>query len=96
MIFRTRVKCDDRLANLVIDSDSVINFVAQEVIDKLHWPTVKLVKPYKVTLSNGSLILATHRCLVSFKIGGYEDKIWCDVIPMNITHILLGRPWLRD
>ena len=37
-----------------------------------------------------------HKCLVSFKIGGYEDRIWCDVIPMNITHILLGQPWLVD
>lgn len=38
----------------------------------------------------------THRCLVQFKIGGYEDNIWCDVIPMNITHILLERPWIYD
>ncbi|GJW22251.1 RNA-directed DNA polymerase [Tanacetum coccineum] len=26
----------------------------------------------------------------------YEDKIWCDVIPMDACHILLGRPWLFD
>ena len=90
MIFQTRVKCEDRLANLVIDNDISINFVAQEVIDKLHWPTEKLAKPYKVTWSNGSVIRVTHRCLVSFKIGGYQDSIWRDVIPMNITHVLLG------
>ena len=36
VIFRTRVKCEDRLANLVIDSESAVNFVAQEVIDKLQ------------------------------------------------------------
>ena len=81
---------------MVIDNDSAINFVAQEVIDKLHSPTEKLAKPYKVIWSNGSLILMVHKCLISFKIGGYEDKIWCVVIPMNITHILLGRPCLRD
>ena len=36
MIFRTRVKCEDRLAKLVIDNGSAVNFVAQEIIDKLH------------------------------------------------------------
>ncbi|KAF7147941.1 hypothetical protein RHSIM_Rhsim03G0243100 [Rhododendron simsii] len=25
-----------------------------------------------------------------------SDSIWCDVIPMNVTHILLGRPLLYD
>ena len=96
MIFRMRVKCEDMLANLVIDNDITINFVAQVVIDKPHWPIKKLAKPYKVIWSNGSLILATHKCLVSFTLGGYEDEIWCDVIPTNITHILLVRPWLLD
>ena len=27
-------------------------------------------------------------------MGHYEDKIWCDVIHMNIAHIIIGRPWL--
>jgi hypothetical protein len=26
-------------------------------------------------------------------IGGYNDKILCDVIPMDVCHLLLGRPW---
>ncbi|GKV24561.1 hypothetical protein SLEP1_g34159 [Rubroshorea leprosula] len=28
--------------------------------------------------------------------GAYSDSILCDVIPMKVTHILLGRPWLYD
>lgn len=42
MIFCRRVKCGDWLVNLVIDNDSAINFVAQEVFKKLHGPTEKL------------------------------------------------------
>ena len=57
-------------------------------------PTEKLPKPYQVTWSNGHVIPVTHICLVSFKLRGYEDQIWCDVIHMNIAHILFGRPWL--
>ena len=28
--------------------------------------------------------------------GIYSDSIMCDMIPMKITHILLGQPWLFD
>jgi hypothetical protein len=37
--------------------------------------------------------MVTKQCLVEFKIGGYRDEILCDVIPMDVCHILLGRPW---
>lgn len=87
-------KCRDRLCNLVIDGGREINVISQEVIDKLKLPTEKHLKPYKVSWVNDSTIPVTKRCQVTFRIGGYEDSIWCDIIPMNVTHILLGRPWL--
>ena len=34
--------------------------------------------------------------MVEFKIGGYNDKILCDVILMDVCHLLLGRPWKYD
>ena len=40
--------------------------------------------------------MATQQCQVEFKIGGYRDEILCDVIPMDVCHILLGRPWQFD
>jgi hypothetical protein len=29
-------------------------------------------------------------------MGDYKDKIMCDVIPMDVCHVLLGRPWQFD
>ncbi|XP_022871137.1 uncharacterized protein LOC111390343 [Olea europaea var. sylvestris] len=26
----------------------------------------------------------------------YRDSVWCDVVPMDACHLLLGRPWLFD
>jgi len=26
----------------------------------------------------------------------YHDRVWCDVLDIDATHILLGRPWLYD
>ena len=40
--------------------------------------------------------MVTKQCLVEFKIGGYRDEILCDVIPMDVCHILLRRPWKFD
>lgn len=33
---------------------------------------------------------------MEFQIGSYNDKVLCDIIPMDVCHILLGRPWKYD
>jgi len=30
--------------------------------------------------------------LINFSIGNYKDEVLCDLVPMEATHILLGRP----
>ena len=32
-------------------------------------------------------------CEVELQLGKYKDKIVCDVMPMDVCHILLGRTW---
>ena len=41
-------------------------------------------------------ILVNEQREVEFQIGRYTDKILCDVMPMDVCHILLGRPWQFD
>jgi hypothetical protein len=53
--------------------------------------------PYRVSwIQKGHQVNANKQCLVEFKIGGYRDEILCDVIPMDVCHLLLGRPWKYD
>ena len=40
--------------------------------------------------------MVDKQCEVEFHIGMYKDKIICDIMPMDICHILLGRPWQYD
>jgi hypothetical protein len=40
--------------------------------------------------------LVNEQCLVKFKIGKYHDEVLCDIMPMDVCHMLLGRPWQFD
>lgn len=33
---------------------------------------------------------------MKFQIGSYKDKVVCDIMPMDVCHILLGRAWQYD
>lgn len=38
----------------------------------------------------------TKQALTSFSIGRYKDEVMFDVDPMQVGHVLLGRPWQYD
>jgi hypothetical protein len=64
------------------------------MVEKLELKTTAHPNPYKVSwLQKGHQVMVSQQCQVEFKIGGYRDEILCDVIPMDLCHILLGRPW---
>jgi hypothetical protein len=41
-------------------------------------------------------VLVNEQCRVEFQIGNYKDQVLCDIIPMDVFHVLLGRPWQYD
>jgi hypothetical protein len=80
-----------------VDSGSTDNLVATEMVEKLGLETHRHPSPYKVSwLQKGHQVSVMRQCLVEFKMGEYRDKILCDVIPMDVCHVLLGRPWQFD
>jgi hypothetical protein len=96
-LFRTACKTKDRVCKVIMDSGSMDNLVSTEMVEKLELETTDNPSPYRVLwLQKGHQVTVTKQCLVEFKIGGYNDKILCDVIPMDVFHLLLGRPWKYD
>ena len=68
-----------------------------ELCDKLNLPYKKHPNPYHVQwLSDSGTYKIQQMATVSFKIGQYEDTVECDVVPMTVCHLLLGRPWQYD
>ncbi|GJQ97406.1 hypothetical protein Tco_0008545 [Tanacetum coccineum] len=55
-------------------------------------------KPYKLHwLKKGGEVTVSKRVLVTFSVGiTYKDSVWCDMVPMDACHLLLGRPWEYD
>jgi hypothetical protein len=96
-LFRTACKTKDRVCKVIVDNGSTDNLVSTEMVEKLELEMIDHPSPYRVSwLQKGHQVTVTKQCLVEFKIGGYNDKILCDVIPMDVCHLLLGRPWQYD
>ncbi|XP_017978278.1 PREDICTED: uncharacterized protein LOC108662429 [Theobroma cacao] len=97
-IFYTRCTSQGKVCNVIIDSGSCENVVANYMVEKLKLPTEVHPHPYKLQwLRKGNDIKVTKHYCVQFSIGNkYEDEVWCDVIPMDACHLLLGRPWQYD
>jgi hypothetical protein len=96
-LFRTSCKTKDRVCKVIVDSGSMDNLISIEMVEKLELETVAHPSPYKVLwLQKGHQVTVTKKCLVEFKIGGYRDQVLCDVIPMDVCHLLLGRLWQYD
>jgi hypothetical protein len=95
--FWTACKTKDRVCKVIVDIGSTENIVSIEMVEKLELETIEHPSPYRVLwLQKGHQVNVTKQCLVEFKIGGYKDEILCDVIPMDVCHLLLGRPWKYD
>jgi hypothetical protein len=93
-LFRRACKTKDKVCKVIIESGSTDNLVSIEMVEKLELKTAAHPQPYKVSwLQKGHQLMIVKQCLVEINIGGYKDEMLCDVIPMDICHIPLGRPW---
>jgi len=41
-------------------------------------------------------MIVNQQVKIPFSIVDYYDEVLCDIIPMEVEHILLGRPWKFD
>jgi hypothetical protein len=66
-------------------------------MNKLNLTRLNHPNPYLVSwLKMGQQVTMNEQCLLNFQIGSFQEKVLCDVIEMDVCHILLGKPWLFD
>jgi len=86
----------DNLEEIIYDSGSYVNALASGMVTKFELKTVPHPQSYKVSWVNFTSIDVKEMCLVLIQFATYSDKIWCDVVTMDVGHIILGRLWLYD
>ncbi|RDX65479.1 hypothetical protein CR513_55861, partial [Mucuna pruriens] len=72
------------LCSIIIDGGSCVNMASERLVGKLYrlqW------------LSEHGELVVNRQVEVAFTLGRYENKVLCDVVPMEATHLLLGRLW---
>ena len=94
--FHTIIQSGDKKCKLVIDGGRSMNVVSKDAIKLLNMKVELHPNPFKVDWMHDHTLSVTQRCLVSIQMGDYKDEIYCEVLPMDVAHVLLGRPWLYD
>ena len=96
-VFYTRCLITNKVCSLIIDGRSSANVASTKMVEKLGLETIPHAKPYKLTwICKDGEINVNKQVLINFTLGSYKDEVLCDIVPMEATHILLGRPWHFD
>ncbi|GAV90160.1 hypothetical protein CFOL_v3_33569 [Cephalotus follicularis] len=95
-IFHTFIRCGEQSCKLVIDNGSCMNIVSKTTNGRLNLKAEPHSKPFRVSWVNKTSLPVSERCLVPMKMGDYDKRVYCDELPMDVAHVLLGRPWLYD
>jgi hypothetical protein len=79
---------------MIIDEGSCNNLVSADFVTKIGLMTHAHTHPYNIQwLNNSGKAKVTYTAHVHFSIGTYYDYVDCnDVVPMQASILLLGRP----
>ena len=96
-IFQSQCKIKNKCCKLIIDGGSYTNIISKRVVDALGLKAWPHPQPHCIEwLYNSGRLKVTHKVRVKFNIGTYYDEVICDVVPMDVCQLLLGRPWQYD
>jgi hypothetical protein len=64
------------------------------MVDNLGLKRMAHATPYRVSwLQEGHKLLVNEQCKVEIQIGNYKYVVLCDIIPIDICHVMFRRPW---
>ncbi|KAI0500729.1 hypothetical protein KFK09_018945 [Dendrobium nobile] len=97
-IFRSKCTIKGKVCDLLIDNGCTENIISRAVVQTLQLKTTKNPNPYRISwVKKGLDIHVYDMCRVHFSIGkNYTTEILCDVLDMDVCHLILGRPWQFD
>jgi hypothetical protein len=96
-LFQTQCIIKGKACKLMIDSGSYCNGISTSVVETLGLSTWHIPEPRHVEWVNScGMLKITHKVRVPFTVDGYVDEVECNVLPLEVCGLLLGRPWQYD
>ena len=96
-LFHSRCLVSEKVCSLIIDGGICTNVTRDTLVRKLGIVTRLLSRPLRLEwINEAGEQYVKEQVTVPFTIGRYEDEIVCNVLPMDVFHILLGQPWKFD
>ncbi|XP_037426242.1 uncharacterized protein LOC119291565 [Triticum dicoccoides] len=97
-LFHTRCTIGGKVCHVIIDNGSWENTISEEAVNKLGLKKENHPCPYNMRwFKSDKVSKVKFRCLVSFSVGNkFFDEVECDVVDMDVSHLILGRPWQYD
>jgi hypothetical protein len=79
----------------IIDSGSRKNLISEEVVKWIALSTTLHLHPYTIGwLYQGRDLCIIQRCRLSYGINPFKDEVMCDVSPLEVCNVVLGKPYL--
>jgi hypothetical protein len=95
--FQTQCMIKGKECKLMVDGGSYYNGISKVVVTTLGLSTWHIPEPRHVAwLNSCGMLKVTHKIRVPFIVGDYVDEVECDVLPLEVCGLLLGRPWQYD
>ncbi|KAK1609849.1 hypothetical protein QYE76_033522 [Lolium multiflorum] len=96
-LFQTQCIIKGKACKLMIDGGSCTNGISKAMVAALGLSTWRLPEPKRLEwLNSCGMLKITHKVRVPFTVDDYVDEIDCDVLPLEVCGLLLGRPWQYD
>ena len=92
-LFKTKIKFQGKVCSFLIDLGSTKNLVSSKMVEKIKLPKKPHPFPYHISwIIKGQQTLVIEQAWVEFSLENFKDKVLCDVVEMDASHILLGSP----
>jgi hypothetical protein len=96
-LFQTQCMVKGKACKLMVDGGSYYNGISKAVVATLGLSTWRIPEPKLVAwLNSCGMLKITHKVRMPFTVGDYVDEVECDVLPLEVCGLLLGRPWQYD
>ncbi|XP_013601267.1 PREDICTED: uncharacterized protein LOC106308675 [Brassica oleracea var. oleracea] len=97
-LFSSTCTVKGKICCFVIDSGCSANVVSEEAARKLALTAEAHPHPCRLLwMQTGAEVYVSKRTQVPLSIGSfYKETLYCDIAPMDVSHIILGRPWQYD